>query len=236
MVVHPAHESCERTANIYRRSAVSTRRRVFIAETAGVDLEAPTAEAFAAEIDAIDDAGSFTIRGGPRARSPRSIRWATKIGPPQHFSFSRTNRRGRRHHISPPRTCQTVALVFESWWTKNLASRRKRNVARPWRSTISAPKPARKTPCGARRLFAIGQLYEVRAPDDDTEKLCWAIDGHTSLVAEVATALGVSRCSGRPPGQDGNRSLYEAPTGPPHREERAGWTTACSHPSCPAPS
>lgn len=46
----------------------------------------------------------------------------------------------------------------------------------------------------ARRLFAIGQLYAVRAPDDDTEKLCWAIDGHTSLVAEVATALALSRC------------------------------------------
>lgn len=48
--------------------------------------------------------------------------------------------------------------------------------------------------CGARRLFAIGQLYDARAPEDDTERLCWAIDGHTSLVAEVATALGVSRC------------------------------------------
>ncbi|WP_395309326.1 DUF222 domain-containing protein [Mycobacterium sp. AMU20-3851] len=48
--------------------------------------------------------------------------------------------------------------------------------------------------CGARRLFAIGQLYEARAPEDDTEKLCWAIDGHASLVAEVATALALSRC------------------------------------------
>lgn len=48
--------------------------------------------------------------------------------------------------------------------------------------------------CGARRLFAIGQLYDVRAPDDDVEKLCWAVDGHTSLVAEVATALALSRC------------------------------------------
>lgn len=47
--------------------------------------------------------------------------------------------------------------------------------------------------CGARRLFAIGQLYEVRSPEDDTEKLCWAIDGHTSLVAEVATGLAISR-------------------------------------------
>ena len=48
--------------------------------------------------------------------------------------------------------------------------------------------------CGARRLFAIGQLYDARAPEDDTEKLCWAIDGHSSLVAEVAAALAISRC------------------------------------------
>ena len=67
VVVYLAHESCERTANIYRVGGKHVSR-VFIAETAGVDLEAPTAEAFAAEIDAIDDAGSFTIRGGP-ARS-----------------------------------------------------------------------------------------------------------------------------------------------------------------------
>jgi NAD(P)-dependent dehydrogenase (short-subunit alcohol dehydrogenase family) len=64
VVVYLAHESCERTANIYRVGGKHVSR-VFIAETAGVDLEAPTAEAFAAEIDAIDDAGSFTIRGGP---------------------------------------------------------------------------------------------------------------------------------------------------------------------------
>lgn len=64
VVVYLAHESCERTANIYRVGGKHASR-VFIAETAGVDLEAPTAEAFAAEIDAIDDAGSFTIRGGP---------------------------------------------------------------------------------------------------------------------------------------------------------------------------
>ncbi|WP_085122526.1 HNH endonuclease signature motif containing protein, partial [Mycolicibacterium canariasense] len=46
---------------------------------------------------------------------------------------------------------------------------------------------------GARRLAAIGDLYEILAPEDDTEKLCWAIDGHLSLVAEVATALAISR-------------------------------------------
>ena len=64
VVVYLAHESCERTANIYRVGGKHVSR-VFIAETAGADLQAQTAEAFAAKIDAIDDAGSFTIRGGP---------------------------------------------------------------------------------------------------------------------------------------------------------------------------
>ena len=45
---------------------------------------------------------------------------------------------------------------------------------------------------GAARLAAIGELYAVRAPDDDTEKLCWVIDGFGGLVCEVAAALGVS--------------------------------------------
>ncbi len=64
VVVYLGHESCERTANIYRVGGKHVSR-VFIAETAGVDLEAATAEAFAAHIDKIDDASSFTIRGGP---------------------------------------------------------------------------------------------------------------------------------------------------------------------------
>ncbi len=64
VVVYLAHESCERTAYIYRVGGKHVSR-VFIAETAGADLQAQTAEAFAANIDAIDDAGSFTIRGGP---------------------------------------------------------------------------------------------------------------------------------------------------------------------------
>ncbi|MBI3224569.1 MAG: DUF222 domain-containing protein [Mycolicibacterium cosmeticum] len=46
---------------------------------------------------------------------------------------------------------------------------------------------------GALRLAAIGDLYDIRAPEDDVEKRCWAIDGHLSLVAEVATALAISR-------------------------------------------
>jgi hypothetical protein len=46
---------------------------------------------------------------------------------------------------------------------------------------------------GARRLSAIGDLWELRAPDDDIEKRYWAIDGYAGLVVEVAAALGVSR-------------------------------------------
>ncbi len=46
---------------------------------------------------------------------------------------------------------------------------------------------------GARRLDAIGDLWALRAPDDDIEKRYWAIDGYAGLVVEVAAALGVSR-------------------------------------------
>lgn len=46
---------------------------------------------------------------------------------------------------------------------------------------------------GARRLAAIGDLWSLRAPDDDVEKRYWAIDGYSGLVVEVAAALGVSR-------------------------------------------
>lgn len=46
---------------------------------------------------------------------------------------------------------------------------------------------------GARRLAAIGDLWELRAPDDDIQKRYWAIDGYAGLVVEVAAALGVSR-------------------------------------------
>ncbi|MGX9674243.1 DUF222 domain-containing protein [Mycobacterium sp. HM-7] len=50
---------------------------------------------------------------------------------------------------------------------------------------------------GARRLTAIGDLYALRAPDDDVERQHWVIDGFTGLVVEVAAALGVSRCRAR---------------------------------------
>jgi hypothetical protein len=45
----------------------------------------------------------------------------------------------------------------------------------------------------ARELAAIGELYARRAPEDDVDRLNWAIDGHENVVAEVAAALGVSR-------------------------------------------
>lgn len=46
---------------------------------------------------------------------------------------------------------------------------------------------------GARRLEAIADLYEIRAPGEDTERLDWVIDGYAGLGAEVAVGLGVSR-------------------------------------------
>ncbi|MDR3661295.1 MAG: DUF222 domain-containing protein [Mycobacterium sp.] len=50
---------------------------------------------------------------------------------------------------------------------------------------------------GARRLAAIGELYALRAPEYDVDRLNWVIDGFTGLVVEVAAALGVSRCRAR---------------------------------------
>ena len=51
----------------------------------------------------------------------------------------------------------------------------------------------------ARRLAAIGELYARRAPEDDTDRQNWAIDGHANVVAEVSAALNISR--GRAAGQ-----------------------------------
>ncbi len=51
----------------------------------------------------------------------------------------------------------------------------------------------------ARELAAIGELYARRAPEDDVDRLNWAIDGHENLVAEVGAALRISagRARGR---------------------------------------
>ena len=57
---------------------------------------------------------------------------------------------------------------------------------------MTAAARAQNADC-ARELAAIGELYGRRAPADDAERSCWAIDGHENVVAEVAAALGISR-------------------------------------------
>ena len=57
---------------------------------------------------------------------------------------------------------------------------------------ITTAARAQNAMCG-RELAAIGELYARRAPEDDCDRLNWAIDGHENVVAEVAAALGISR-------------------------------------------
>jgi NAD(P)-dependent dehydrogenase (short-subunit alcohol dehydrogenase family) len=64
VVIYLAHETCTRTANIYRIGGAHVSR-VFIAETAGLDDPALTPESLARDIETIDDSTAFTIRGGP---------------------------------------------------------------------------------------------------------------------------------------------------------------------------
>ena len=52
--------------------------------------------------------------------------------------------------------------------------------------------------CG-RRLAWMGELYARRAPEDDVDRINWAIDGHSNVVAEISAALNISR--GRAAGQ-----------------------------------
>ncbi|OBB39513.1 hypothetical protein A5752_10825 [Mycobacterium sp. 852002-51961_SCH5331710] len=58
--------------------------------------------------------------------------------------------------------------------------------------TITAASREQSAACG-RELMAIGELYARRAPEDDRERVNWAIDGHANVVAEVAAALNISR-------------------------------------------
>ena len=51
----------------------------------------------------------------------------------------------------------------------------------------------------ARQLAAMGELYARRAPEDDVERVNWAIDGHANVVAEISAAMNISR--GRAAGQ-----------------------------------
>jgi Domain of unknown function (DUF222) len=57
---------------------------------------------------------------------------------------------------------------------------------------ITAAGRAQNVAC-ARELAAIGELYARRAPDDDSERFSWAVDGYENVVAEVAAALRISR-------------------------------------------
>jgi hypothetical protein len=52
--------------------------------------------------------------------------------------------------------------------------------------------------CG-QRLMWMGELYARRAPEDQDDRLNWAIDGHANVVAEISAALNISR--GRAAGQ-----------------------------------
>jgi Domain of unknown function (DUF222) len=57
---------------------------------------------------------------------------------------------------------------------------------------ITTAARAQNAMCG-RELAAIGELCARRAPEDDSDRLNWAIDDHENVVAEVAAALGISR-------------------------------------------
>jgi hypothetical protein len=57
---------------------------------------------------------------------------------------------------------------------------------------------AENAACG-RRLMAIPKLYARRAPEEDVDRITWAIDGHANVVAEISAALNISR--GRAAGQ-----------------------------------
>ncbi|HXA12408.1 MAG TPA: DUF222 domain-containing protein, partial [Mycobacterium sp.] len=65
-------------------------------------------------------------------------------------------------------------------------------------ASIGAAAAEENAAC-ARRLEAIGELYARRAPEDDVERVNWAIDGHESVVAEISAELTISR--GRARGQ-----------------------------------
>ncbi len=57
---------------------------------------------------------------------------------------------------------------------------------------VTAASREQNAMCG-RELAAIGELYARRAPEEDDDRVNWAIDGHENVVAEVAAALGISR-------------------------------------------
>jgi NAD(P)-dependent dehydrogenase (short-subunit alcohol dehydrogenase family) len=64
VVVYLSHRDCDRTAHIYSVGGGKVSR-VFIGVTKGIENTSLTAELVAESIDEIDDAATFTIRGGP---------------------------------------------------------------------------------------------------------------------------------------------------------------------------
>ncbi|RAV15739.1 HNH endonuclease [Mycolicibacterium sp. GF69] len=57
---------------------------------------------------------------------------------------------------------------------------------------IAAASREQSAACG-RELIAIGELYARRAPEDETDRIEWAIDGHANVVSELSAALNISR-------------------------------------------
>ncbi|WP_083408930.1 DUF222 domain-containing protein [Mycolicibacterium rutilum] len=57
---------------------------------------------------------------------------------------------------------------------------------------IAAASRAQNAACG-QEMRAIGELYARRAPEDEDERLTWAVDGHANVVAEISAALNISR-------------------------------------------
>src|SRR3954451_18015322 len=82
---------------------------------------------------------------------------------------------------------------------------------RPCGCSTRTPRPSCKPTCqwaldivnvcpdvGSGFLW-MGELYERRAPEDDVEKINWAVDGHANVDAALSAALNISR--GRAAGQ-----------------------------------
>ncbi len=57
---------------------------------------------------------------------------------------------------------------------------------------ITAASREENAACG-RRMMWMGELYARRSPEDDVEKINWAVDGHANVVAEISAALNISR-------------------------------------------
>jgi hypothetical protein len=74
---------------------------------------------------------------------------------------------------------------------------------------------AENAACG-RRLMAIPELYVRRAPEEDVDRINWAIDGHANVVAEIGGAQH----------QPGPRSSNSSPS--PITRSRSGLDTSTS--------